>query len=85
MDTVPTESKQTLQQLGEYRFIAENMMRLLQQNRSLEVSVEKNAHTLADIALDRLINGQAKTSDADMVAQYKLNFPEKWSVSFFFH
>ncbi len=80
MDTVPTESKQTLQQLGEYRFIAENMMRLLQQNRSLEVSVEKNAHTLADIALDRLINGQAKTSDADMVAQYKLNFPEKWSV-----
>ena len=80
MDTVPTESKQTLHQLGEYRFVAENMMRLLQQNRSLEVSVQKNAHTLADIALDRLINGQAKPSDADLVAQHKLDFPEKWSV-----
>ncbi|MGI5898340.1 MAG: helix-turn-helix domain-containing protein [Christensenellales bacterium] len=55
------EEEPEMKRLGELDFIAENTLRLLKRNQSLELSYNDKSAALADIALDRLLSSYAKS------------------------
>ena len=64
--------------LGEFDFITENMLRLLKRNKTLELSDKDKSAALADIALNRLLSGHAKSSDLSLDMLEELRFPSGW-------
>ena len=72
------ENTLEMKNLGEFDFIAENMLRLLKRNKTLELSDKDKSAALADIALDRLLSGHAKSSDLSLDMLEELLFPKNW-------
>jgi AraC-like DNA-binding protein len=65
--------------VGDVEFIEQGLCYLMLANKSLEKREERKAAALADIALERLLNGQARRGDSSLQMLEGFHFPGNWA------
>jgi AraC-like DNA-binding protein len=65
--------------IGDMEFIEQGLCYLMLANKSLKKQEERKAAALADIALERLLNGQARRDDNSLQMLEGFHFPETWA------